>query len=417
MDTHSKMHLDTLNDKLLMFEQYKLQTKTIIDLNENQDVFYFISFNNQVLKANCLSINKTQQKELTDYSSILDYIEDRELKFFGKFSYETKINLNVMIYIIPRHQETKKDFKSIFDIYYSFLGTVSYKNYFETIQNNLKLISFVIALCFSVYSSYLYVALHDIGIPIQNAFDINIILSISAFLFISIISIFTFIPLLLLAILHYANSLVPYLLIAFILIIFLLTVADKFIWVQTYKFIKKTNNFIADFLITMLSPKIFSIAIAFIIFLPVIYIYDNIRFHQSNSQVAQPTFLYSLYHTFTGYPKISDFDNHKYLVTGTDSVNYVVYDINSTLRYLHDANTSNFEQLCRNIKDNYNDKNTLIYEILSHSYKNIPENATFLNVKDNHLILNPLTLESLDINKSQLQRNCQSFLLKKDSVK
>lgn len=415
MNIKNKIQLDELNEKLFMLERFKLSPKSIIDDDKIYDIFYFITNDNQVLKTYYFSDNEIQKDHLKNYSTLLDYIENHETKFLEKFTFETKINFDIIIYTIPRIRENKKDFKTLFDIYYSFQNTVSYSNYFEKIQKNFKLISFIVALCFSVYSSYLYVALHDVGIPIQYVVDINIILSVTAFILISLISLFTIIPLLLLAIVHYSIS-ITYVIGIFFFILFLIAIIDKFFWTRSYTFIKKANHAVADFLITLL-PTLFILTLAYILCFPVIYIYDSIRLHQSNSQAARPTFLYGLYHTFTGYPKVSEIDHKKYLVTGTDSVNYVIYDLNTTTHYLQDANTSNFEQVCRNIDGNYNSDNTMIYEIISHSYKTTPDKATYLNVKEKHLILTPLTIESLDINKSMLQKNCQSFLSKKDSIK
>lgn len=411
----TKIDYETLLDRLYEYEHFQIETTKILDKNITYDLFYFIGHRNKIIKAQYIHFSKREKEVVFQNESILTYIENKEEAFLKKFHYETSLDFKFIVYAIPRVKQHKQDFKKLYDVYDSITQISSFNSYFESIQQNIKPLTYMYAIGFSIYSSFFYLALKNIGIPIQFTTDINILLSIATFIFIAFLSILTIIPIFLLYIIHFYSdffsSYSPYI----IFVIYLIYVlSDIFIWTLSYKFIKQSKEIISFFLSGLLSKKFFIPVLGFIFFIPFMNIAEGIRFHQSFYQFGQPTFLYGLYHSFTGYPKIANIENKKYIVTGNDSVNYVAYDVNSTLAYVYDINQSqNYEQLCRNLDKNYNDEDKLVYELLALSTNNKPADATFLAVKQIPLTLTPMTINSLNIDRNALEKNCTTYLSKR----
>lgn len=407
-----KVKLKTFIKELVDFNQYRVIKKSQLKIDLEYDVFYFIFFAGKLYKARHSVLNEKNKQEFFKHDAIPVFLYEKEKQFFSKYSV---LDTKIILYAIPRVKKCKNDFSDLHKIFYRLTQLSDIDKFRSFFSKNSKYLPYIFATYLYIYSAYLYLALKSIGIPIQLVLDVNTVLTVVGFFFVILIMTVSFVPFLflifVLLIMDFPEETKFYGSLVVIFVLGLYTIYR--LCNRVYYFIRPIE--IKDFVMGMYYPAVMIIlaVISIITIVPFIYVIDSFRQHNSFPEHGQPTFLLESYYDLTGFPKVGELHGKKYIVVGYDTVHYYAYQSNKILEYLDiEEKSGNFEQMCRNMEGEYKDQYKLIFEALRHSKNNNPSQAELFKNKGSDIKFQPLNLNTLTIDKLELEQKCTKYLRK-----
>lgn len=422
------MDTKEIEKALLSFGHFRVDNNEEIN-NSECYIFYFVAFNNEIIRSNCIALNTNILEKLERNTSYTKFLatQDSILKTYSN----SDINdLQFSIYKIEKTDD-KKHYNNLIKLMEKARAPESLiKSSYKHFNEYYKIYSGIFTIYLLVYTMIIHIILNRSGQSIDVIQGIEVILGMFGLFLFTIIGLYTsiFIVGFILGVLNGNITIemnwIPYI-VGFFLLSFLIS-----------RFIKRKTNLhykIYSFKYNMLSSLIefiglFNIGMIIVVMLvtatyPWIFLLESVKSSGVSKDYAGYSSFYEIYYYFSSYQRIGLENNKKYIINGTDKINYFAHDLNKTINYIYSDEKKDkiqLKQLCLNIqneisKDGNKDEVSIIYNILAESNYNYTKNYQYISVKDENLTFVPFTLHNMGFDDKEiinLQQKCKEIIKK-----
>lgn len=410
------MNFKEFKEKLKHFDVYKKKLLISVDF-KSYNLFYLIVYDGKVLRFNNTKISwqilQNKFINLQEYKNLSSYVQrELEKKYIEKHLY--KKDIQIITYLIPENRRTKNDFNKMSDLVSQFQfndnSTSVFAKFFQHINQYQIMYIAVYTLFLLLYTVYLQLGLHSLGIPFKFIDSIqNFGIAILFILTVIILIMTLFIPIIvgsLYMIGQLENPMYGYISIIILAMLHLILETKSYTYTRLVHLIK----YGLLLLLKLFYQWIPKIVLIIMFFAPFLYTFE-LMFPDNKKFKAQPTILVNLYQEFYGYPKIIEIKDKKYLLVGKDDTTYQVYDLNKTVNYYHtnqkDSNV--MRRLCMNISDKDDDDISLQILMLSPNHQ-IDNDLEYLKISDTNITKNySYNAKNIDLNRTILSANCKGI--------